>query len=176
MTSPERSLPWPNGKRVPYRGSDPKKAVQARCVPEPNSGCHLWLGSLDRDGYGRVRCAGAEYRPAHRLAYEAENGPVPKGLVLDHKCRVRCCVNPSHLEPVTNRENILRGESRAARSSRQTHCKNGHPLSGDNVYTYLKKPTIRRCRACINLNSATARRKARLRCDPLPTPHRAEGA
>lgn len=81
-------------------------------MPEPNSGCWLWLASLRANGYGQVgrggRGSGMEL--AHRAAYNLYVGPIPDGLVLDHLCRVRACVNPAHLEPVTNTENLRRGD------------------------------------------------------------------
>ncbi len=70
--------------------------------------CWLWTGNVYRDGYGQFYVERRQVR-AHRWAYESEVGPIPEGLVLDHLCRVRLCVRPSHLEPVTNRENLLRG-------------------------------------------------------------------
>lgn len=69
--------------------------------------CWLWQGALDRDGYGRVTVDGRGH-PAHRVMYEVAVGPIPAGLTLDHLCRVPRCVNPSHLEPVTNAENARR--------------------------------------------------------------------
>src|SRR5262245_43846462 len=88
----------------------PQARVLAFSVPEPNSGCWLWLGSLDRGGYGRVSSKGwrgCRNRLAHRLAYEAFISPIPDELTLDHRCRVRSCVNPAHLRPVTRGENTL---------------------------------------------------------------------
>lgn len=114
----------------------------------PN-GCWEWTGCItkgERGGYGRISIGNRKLALAHRVAYELYVGPIPEGLTLDHLCRVRHCVNPTHLEPVTQRENCLRGESRAARHARQTHCVHGHPLSGDNLYTY---PNGRRKRACL---------------------------
>ena len=77
-------------------------------------------------------------------------GEVPKGLQLDHLCRVRDCVNPYHLEAVTQQENILRGESASAKHARKTHCINGHPLSGDNLYLRPDRGDRagRACREC----------------------------
>jgi hypothetical protein len=72
--------------------------------------CWIWVGRLNRNGYGRVRTPEGEMM-AHRTSYEAHVGPIPDGLLLDHVCRVRCCVRPSHLEPVTHRENTLRGKA-----------------------------------------------------------------
>lgn len=89
------------------------------------SGCWEWTGAVDLNGYGVVYGNG-RMRKAHRVLYEKANGTVPHGLELDHLCRNRKCVNPDHLEPVTHRENILRGVGTAASRARQTHCKHGH--------------------------------------------------
>ena len=75
-----------------------------------DQGCWEWSGAKDGDGYASMHYAGRCYR-AHRFAYEQFVGPIPKGLVLDHLCRNRGCVRPDHLEPVTNAENIRRGET-----------------------------------------------------------------
>lgn len=95
--------------------------------------CWEWQGPR-HNGYGSFY-GGREARTVrtHRFAYELLAGPVPAGLVLDHLCRNRACCNPAHLEPVTNRENILRGEGFPGLRARQTHCKHGHELSGDNL-------------------------------------------
>jgi hypothetical protein len=80
--------------------------------------------------------------------YEALVGPIPDGLFLDHTCRNRNCVNPQHLDPVTNKENILRGEGSPAKNARKTHCKNGHPLKGENLVRGSKGERV--CRTCKN--------------------------
>lgn len=72
-------------------------------------GCWLWTGSR-RGGYGRAKLAGIGSIDAHRLSYEHHVGPIPDGLVIDHLCRNRSCINPAHLEPVTTKENIRRGD------------------------------------------------------------------
>lgn len=94
----------------------------------------------------------------HRVAYELRVGPIPEGMQIDHLCRVRRCVNPAHLEPVSQTENIRRGDSFAGREARQTHCIYGHPFSFEN--TLLTK-SERRCRACQRRRNKL--RKARLR-------------
>lgn len=112
--------------------TDWRERFDRYCMPEPMSGCWLWIGPLCGAGYGRMTIGG-ERPGAHRLSYELFVGPIPEGLELDHLCRTRCCVNPDHLEPVTQRENGRRGFSAPAINARKTHCPEGHPLSGDNV-------------------------------------------
>ena len=85
---------------------------------------------------------------AHRIAYELRFGPVPVGMQLDHLCGNRRCVNPTHLQCVTPRENTLRGRSLSAVRARRTHCPRGHPLAGENVYRWPGRPNARYCRAC----------------------------
>lgn len=73
------------------------------------SGCWLWCAGCDSEGYGRFAVARGMKDRAHRVAYRLLVGAIPDGHVLDHKCRTRCCVNPMHLEPVSNGENVKRG-------------------------------------------------------------------
>lgn len=113
---------------------------------EKTDTCWLWTGSLASGGYGSFNYKYKHYR-AHRLSYEQIRGEIPKGLVLDHLCRVRSCVNPDHLEAVTHRVNILRGIGGSAVNAKKTHCKNGHLLSGDNLRNRLTVPW-RECRQC----------------------------
>lgn len=125
--------------------------MQDRSACEPNTGCWLWLGSLDGCGYGMVYIGGrgaTRTGRAHRVSYTLAYGPIPDGLTLDHLCRVRSCINPDHLEAVTARENILRGIGMGANHARQTHCKRGHELSVENIYRQPSDPRGRRCRAC----------------------------
>lgn len=108
-------------------------------------GCWLWAAALEHGGYGRYWFDGL-MRGAHRVAYEALVDAVPPGKHLDHRCRFRSCVNLDHLEPVTQRENTLRGISLPAMYARRTKCSNGHELSGRNVMP--RKEGGRRCRKC----------------------------
>lgn len=108
------------------------------------SGCWLWTASKRR-GYGAFYFEGRHWA-AHRWAYEHLVGPIPAGLQLDHLCRVPACVNPNHLEPVTGRVNLLRGDTFQAANARKTRCVNGHPFSPEN--TYIIKDGKRACRTC----------------------------
>ncbi|MEU2393982.1 HNH endonuclease signature motif containing protein [Streptomyces sp. NPDC007369] len=114
-------------------------------VTDAEGGCWEWTGHIMNSGYGRFWLDG-EQQYAHRVAYEVLRGPIPAGLVIDHLCRNRRCANPDHLEPVTNRTNILRGEGFAARRARQTHCLRGHLF--DNGNTYVARNGTRKCRRC----------------------------
>lgn len=123
--------------------------------------CWIWTGYLRDDGYAPI-CVRTEgrprTRPAHVLAWELVNGPVPKGLELDHLCRNHACCNPAHLEPVTRRENVLRGQNLTAMKARQTHCIHGHPF--DEANTYRKANGARGCRACGREHKQRARARA----------------
>lgn len=119
--------------------------------------CWLWMGARNPGGYGLIWWEGGP-RKAHRVAYELLVGPIPGGLQLDHTCHTndlectggvtcehRACCNPAHLEPVTNRENSLRGTSFAANNARKTHCPQGHEYTPQNTYLLQGR---RYCRAC----------------------------
>lgn len=91
-------------------------------LTDRSSGCWLWLGAQSFDGYGRTSVGGRDVQ-AHRASYEHHVGPVPAGLVIDHRCRNRLCVNPEHLEPVTPKENACRGAVPIPKGGR---CRRGH--------------------------------------------------
>jgi len=116
----------------------------------PADECWIWTGALDTFGYGFVNYQSTGCRgqtKTHRFVYALLVGDIPEGLTLDHLCRVRNCVNPDHLEPVSQQINLLRGDTIAASNAAKTHCPRGHALVGDNlVPTGLRK--ARRCRIC----------------------------
>lgn len=97
--------------------------------------CHVFTGSVNSSGYGRLwHPPTRKRRLAHRIAWVAFHGrDVPEGLTIDHLCRNRLCVNPEHLEAVSNGENVKRGIGFAATNARKTHCSRGHALGGSNV-------------------------------------------
>lgn len=115
-----------------------------RKVRVADSGCWEWQGTLYPNGYGRFYDHGNHGVRAHRWAYEAWVGPIPKGLVMDHLCRNRDCVNPLHLEPVTAKTNTNRGRRYNAE---KTHCKNGHEFDEVNTYKYGNSRQCRQCHA-----------------------------
>lgn len=130
--------------------------IWERILPEPMSGCWLWIGQMSFHGYGLYGD-----RRAPRMVYEALVSPMEKHLVTDHLCRNRCCVNPDHLEPVTHSENsrraaVVKGglrDSGKVANLAKTHCRKGHPYSGDNLYLHPRGDRV--CRTCVN-NSAAA--------------------
>lgn len=119
--------------------------------------CVIWTGYIKPDGYGQA----SNGRPAHRVVYEMEVGPIPDGLHIDHLCRIRACVNPEHLEPVTQQENQRRAGP-YSRNAQVTHCRQGHPY--DEANTYHHPSGSRVCRACNR--ASVARYKARKSAAP----------
>lgn len=122
--------------------TDLPKRIAAKI--QADAECWIWTAKRTSEGYGHVKFNGRT-RSAHRTAYELLVGPIPEGLVLDHLCSTPPCVNPAHLEPVTQAENIRR-----AAPARKTTCVNGHPYTPENTYFRPGKSEGRRdCRACI---------------------------
>jgi hypothetical protein len=103
-----------------------------KVATEPNTGCWLWTGAWINTGYGWFK-TDESTRLAHRVSYIHYVGEIPEGMDLDHLCRVRCCVNPQHLEPVSRSENNRRGLVGTWMQNfqaKKTHCPQGHPYSG----------------------------------------------
>lgn len=124
-----------------------------------DNGCWTWQRGKSH-GYGSLRLPGSRHGIAHRLSYEEFIGPIPDGLYLDHLCRNRACINPAHLEPVTNRENILRSPIvPAALNAHKTHCPRGHAYTPDNTLI-VNRGRSRRCRTC---ESERAQRRSQSR-------------
>lgn len=132
--------------------SDPAQRFMGFVHPEPNTGCWLWGGAVNWRGYGRFGNEGGHVG-AHRFSYEMHRGPIPDGLQIDHLCRVRCCVNPDHLEPVTNAENLARGAA-----TRMT-CKRGHSFDGKRISRGIP---IRFCKTCARWGVTQAREAKRM--------------
>src|SRR3990167_9039589 len=113
-----------------------------------HTNCWVWDAYKHPKGYGQMRVNGKTVW-AYRLSYEIFKGDIPKGLTIDHLCRVRSCVNPDHLEAVTMKENILRGVGITAKESRQTHCKSGHRFILENTnFVKTKSGFGRECKIC----------------------------
>lgn len=122
-------------------------SVLDRAIPGPG-GCLLWTGYTMKNGYGSVTRRGRKFL-VHRLSYEQNIGPIPEGMVIDHVkargCRHRNCVNPAHLEAVTQKENVWRGDNDKVAIARSNVCSQGHV----DDFTVLSNGG-RRCRPCFN--------------------------
>lgn len=130
---------------------------------DPSSGCWLWLGSVSGRGYGRIQ-AGGKSRAAHRVSYEEATGTtIPEGMLCDHKCRTRLCINPDHLRIVDSRTNIVENStSVSAINAVKTHCINGHEFTPENTNLRTRKNgPMRICRICQAESSRKYKRRKR---------------
>lgn len=130
------------------RNSDDPDFFEKNIMRLPFSGCWIWMGRITPEGYAHASYDRRGWA-IHRLLYQLFRGPI-LSETLDHLCRVRCCVNPWHLEQVTRGENVMRGIGITAQNARKTECVHGHPLSGDNLLleTRTGGPLKRLCRIC----------------------------
>ena len=156
-----------------YRGALPPiptfiERFWTRVDKATETSCWTWTGAINGHGYGNLRVDG-RVRGAHRVAYELSVGPIPEGMELDHLCHSadpdcaggttcihRRCVNPAHLEPVTQFVNWQRGKSPHALDARKTHCTQGHEFTPENTRVY----PYRNQRVCLTCKRAAARETA----------------
>lgn len=127
------------------------------------AGCWEWTKGTGAGGYGRISVRMDGYSLicyTHRVSWELHEGPIPEGLVIDHLCRNPLCCNPAHLEPVTQRINLLRGETFQAANILKTHCSYGHAFTDENTRRVARG---RRCKTCERRrsNESNARKLAR---------------
>ena len=144
--------------------SDESEGAESRPTRHPGGECIEYVGAYI-NGYGARHIQGKQWR-VHRWSYTLAYGPIPRGLVIDHLCRNRKCMRPSHLEAVSNHENILRGEGACAQNSRKTHCKKGHEFTPENTILRSRPEGGRRCRecqrqACVRYNRKRGKRASR---------------
>jgi hypothetical protein len=126
------------------------------------TGCWEWQGRRQQGGYGLTGFQGRN-QPVHCVMYQHFIGLIPAGMEVDHLCRNRRCCRPDHLEAVTHRENLLRGDTFAARHAQLTHCPRGHEYDAANTRVYKG---MRLCRACRRVDPAARKpvgRPSRLR-------------
>jgi hypothetical protein len=124
-----------------------KQTTEERFLSHVSKGfrCWAWTGAKVR-GYGQFQVSSYKTVRAHRWAYEHWVGSIPPGLTIDHRCRNRACVRPSHLRPMTRGENTLTGDTITAANLKKTHCPKGHPLSGPNLMLRPARKSGRRMR------------------------------
>lgn len=124
--------------------------------------CWLWTAAIGSGGYGCFHIS-QKQRLAHRVSYTLVRGEIPEGLTLDHLCRVRHCVNPSHLEPVSIRINTLRGNGPSSVNSTKTHCPEGHEYDSANtsIKVSVNGAKRRRCSTCHRNSTREYMRKQR---------------
>ena len=132
------------------------KIIEENSLPEPNTGCWLWERGCTSAGYGVIRIDGQNHY-AHRLIYQLLVGPIPDGKEIDHKCGLRGCINPAHLEAVTHHENVKRGGAKTR--ARRPFCGRGHSFEDENAY---QRPNGQRvCRTCMSLRAQRYNEKRR---------------
>jgi hypothetical protein len=140
--------------------STPEQRFWSKFTASSSDACWPWhepaVNKVNGYGYLHIGRENGVHRRAlaHRFAYEMIVGPIPDGLHIDHLCRNRACVNPAHMEPVTQRENTLRGIAVSATNARKTHCSAGHEFTSENTRTRSDNGG-RRCRTCARNQSSS---------------------
>lgn len=139
--------------------------------------CWPWVGSSNKPSPKSLNDYGSFYfgkrnHKSYRISYMIHHGAIPDGMVIDHLCRNKSCVNPAHLEAVTNRENVLRGVGLTAQNAKKSHCASGHPLSGENLAIIRHERNggyeHRYCRMCNRLSRRASEARARLAKNATP--------
>lgn len=155
QTNTKRGMVRGEPMRFVYRHqSRVREPIEDKYVVDPATGCWNWDRAQDGHGYGQyLHPVTKTNTHPHRYLYEREFGPIPDGLQIDHLCRNRLCVNPSHMEAVTPRENILRGVGSSAVAARKTHCVRGHEFAPEN--THITTQGARACITCRHLYRQT---------------------
>lgn len=149
------------------RGAKPRPASErfhSKYEVDPTTGCWNWTAARGDHGYGTIGETVAPMKSktllAHRLSFEMHKGPIPEGLVVDHMCNNRACVNPNHLQAITHWENINRSPSPEIQRRLANRCIRGHDLT-DQANVYIRLDTGRRqCKPCERIRAEAARRRA----------------
>jgi hypothetical protein len=146
-------------ERVDKNGPTPDATLDPLIRLKDPTPCWIWTSTVGGYGYGYYSFGGRKnliQGMAHRFSWKLLVGDLREDQKLDHLCRNRKCVNPDHLEPVTNRENILRGASPSASHAKKTHCPSGHEYNQENTYWYRN---MRQCKICRRTHSANSYRR-----------------
>ena len=154
-----------SGERAVRRiknGSPMVDRIMRFVSPEPMSGCWLWTGAIDQKQYARIGISGKNLQ-VHRISYELFKGKIPDGLCIDHLCRVRFCVNPDHMEPVTPQVNSARGLTGIFGRSK-THCPRGHEYTPENTYRSPGRYARRSCLICRRELGAAGYQRRKKQC------------
>lgn len=140
-----------------------KERLDRLSIRDPNCGCWIWTGCIDKCGYGKFN-VGKESL-AHRASYKEYVGPIPDDCEIDHKCKVRCCINPQHLQAISHAENVKLADHKTGhRNTKKTHCIRGHEFSDENTFIEVWNGIrMRKCKVCTRAKNARANAKKRQR-------------